>query len=135
MFVLPQAVEDITETIDCAINIASMGEMSDSSIRSYFTFLRRRSAAHSRFYCVNRLRKDLPGGLAKWVAKRVDLDTTYNVFISHAQCPDDAQTLADRLPDNGFKVADIQITDTGTALGTHAGPGSLIIALQPAVLA
>ena len=62
VFVLPQAVEDITETIDCAINIASMGEMSDSSIRSYFTFLRRRSAAHSRFYCVNRLRKELPGG-------------------------------------------------------------------------
>ena len=80
-------------------------------------------------------RKDLPGGLAKWVAKRVDLDTTYNIFISHAQCPDDAQKLGDLLPDNGFKVADIQITDTGTALGTHTGPGSLIIALQPAVLA
>ena len=80
-------------------------------------------------------RKDLPGGLAKWVSKHVDLKTTYNVFISHAMCPDDAQTLADLLPDNGFNLAEVEITDTGTALGTHTGPGSLIIALQPAGLA
>jgi hypothetical protein len=61
-FVLPQAIEVIADQIDCAVNIASMQEMNYSSIASYFTFLRRRSTQDSRFYCVNRLRKELPGG-------------------------------------------------------------------------
>lgn len=62
IFVLPQNIECIPDQIDCAINIASMQEMTDFSINSYFTFLRRRSTQHSRFYCVNRLRKELLGG-------------------------------------------------------------------------
>ena len=61
-FVLPQAVEAVSDTIDCAINIASMQEMNAFSIASYFAFLRRRSGPQSRFYCVNRERKALPGG-------------------------------------------------------------------------
>ncbi len=61
-FVLPQAVEQVPEAIDCAINIASMQEMNAFTVQTYFTFLRRRSTPRSRFYCVNRLRKELPGG-------------------------------------------------------------------------
>lgn len=61
-FVLPQHIEFISDDIDCAVNIASMMEMKDSSIAAYFTFLRHRSTPQSRFYCVNRLRKELPGG-------------------------------------------------------------------------
>lgn len=60
-FILPEHVELISDQIDCAFNIASMQEMTDYSIASYFKFLRRRSTASSRFYCVNRLRKELPG--------------------------------------------------------------------------
>ena len=62
VFVPPQEVERITEDIDCAINIASMQEMTEFSINYYFTFLRRRSTPYSRFYCVNRLQKELRGG-------------------------------------------------------------------------
>ena len=51
-FVLPQDIERITDEIDCAINIASMQEMNEFSITSYFTFLRRRSTPRSRFYSV-----------------------------------------------------------------------------------
>lgn len=61
-FVLPQDIELIPNQIDCAINVASMGEMAKSSIESYFRFLRARSKSSSRFYCVNRERKELPGG-------------------------------------------------------------------------
>ena len=60
--VLPQDVEAIPDEIDCGINIASMQEMSDFSIASYFSFLRSHSSERSRFYCINRLRKELPGG-------------------------------------------------------------------------
>ena len=41
---------------------ASMQEMNEFSIASYFSFLRRRSSPSSRFYCANRLWKQLPGG-------------------------------------------------------------------------
>ena len=61
-FVLPKDVEVIPDQIDCALNIASMQEMNDLSIASYFQFLRRHSTPSSRFYCINRLQKELPGG-------------------------------------------------------------------------
>lgn len=60
--VQPKDIEAISDQIDCAINIASMQEMNPHSIDSYFKFLRIRSTQSSRFYCVNHLRKELPGG-------------------------------------------------------------------------
>lgn len=61
-FALPGEIERIGSSIDCAINICSMQEMEQSSVDAYFQFLRRRSGPGSRFYCVNRLEKKLPGG-------------------------------------------------------------------------
>jgi len=61
-FVLPQAIERICGLIDCAINVASMQEMNAVTIQTYFAFLRQRSGPQSRFYCLNRQRKVLPGG-------------------------------------------------------------------------
>ena len=61
-FVLPKDIESISEEIDCAINIASMQEMNERSIDSYFRFLRSRSTPNSLFYCINREEKELPGG-------------------------------------------------------------------------
>ena len=79
-------------------------------------------------------RKDIARGLAKWSAKQIDLSVTYDIFISHAQNPEDADRLAELLPEYGYRINQILITDTGTALGTHTGPGSLIIGYQPADL-
>jgi len=61
-FVQPKDLETIPDQIDCAFNIASMQEMNDHSISSYFKFLRAHSTPSSRFYCVNRQHKELPGG-------------------------------------------------------------------------
>lgn len=61
-FVLPQHLDEIPEAIDWAIAIASMQEMNPESIAGYFEFLRRRIHPTSRFYCVSRLQKALPGG-------------------------------------------------------------------------
>ena len=76
-------------------------------------------------------RKKLARGLAKWLCKRIDLDTTYDILISHSDCLEDAQILVDQLARRGCKSNELHITDTGTAIGSHAGPGSLIVALQP----
>ena len=62
VLVPPQDMEQIPGPIDCAVNIASMQEMTAVSIAGYFAFLRRRSSPASRFYCVNREEKALPGG-------------------------------------------------------------------------
>ncbi len=80
-------------------------------------------------------KRDTTLGLARWVARRINRDQSYNIFISHAQCPDDAQRLAELLPELGFRTEQIHITETGTVIGAHAGPGSLILALQPTGLA
>ena len=61
-YLLPEQCELIEEEIDCAVNVASMQEMTRQSIAGYFRFLRRRATNRSRFYCVNRLHKELPDG-------------------------------------------------------------------------
>lgn len=83
--VLPQEVEGISELLDCAVNMASMQEMNGSSVAAYFAFLRSRSGPHSRFYCINRLEKELPDG--EW--RRFEAypwDERDEVFI-HGPCP------------------------------------------------
>ena len=61
-FVPSWEVESISEMIDCAVNIASMQEMTEHSRSAFFDFLRKRSRETSRFYCVNREHKLLRGG-------------------------------------------------------------------------
>ena len=58
----PDCTERIQGTIDCAVNVVSMQEMTPASVSGYFDFLRRRSGPQSHFYCVNKLSNRLPGG-------------------------------------------------------------------------
>ncbi|UCH62948.1 MAG: DegV family EDD domain-containing protein [Fidelibacterota bacterium] len=76
-------------------------------------------------------RRDTTRGLAKWVARHIDLDQTYDVFISHSQSFEEAQRLAGLLPELGLRINQLHITDTGAVIGAHAGSGSLILAVQP----
>ena len=47
------------------------------------------------------------------------------VFISHCDCPEDAQYLADRVAEIGAKR--IVINDIGPVIGAHSGPGTAAI--------
>lgn len=85
LFALSQEAESVSEPIDCAVNIASMQEMNASSIRSYFQFLRKRSGPDSRFYCVNREEKKLPGGETARI-NGYPWDTRDRVFLN-GPCP------------------------------------------------
>ncbi len=49
-------------TYDVAVNIASMQEMTTSSVKIYFHFLRQHMEVGGLFYCCNRERKVLVGG-------------------------------------------------------------------------
>ena len=106
-FVAPQCAEEIGDEIDCAISIASMQEMTASSIAAYFTFLRHRSRAQSRFYCVNRMKKELPGGevtsFADYPWHEAD-----EVFIDGV-CPHYTHFVAPYTSPNGPRVLGIRI--------------------------
>lgn len=55
-----------------------------------------------------------------------DLPETREIaFICHADCPQDAQLLADILKKDGFKK--IVIWYTGAVIGAHSGPGTLSV--------
>lgn len=48
------------------------------------------------------------------------------VFISHADCPDDADLLARSITKN-YGITDFVISDIGPTLGAHSGPGALAL--------
>jgi hypothetical protein len=61
-FLVPDDVDGIAGSVDLAVAVASMQEMSARSVAAYFRALRARSTEASRFYCVARLEKVMPGG-------------------------------------------------------------------------
>lgn len=48
------------------------------------------------------------------------------IFISHGDCADDAQTVADLVKEN-FQVKDVVITYIGPVIGAHSGPGTVAL--------
>ncbi|MBQ1546581.1 MAG: DegV family protein [Clostridia bacterium] len=57
---------------------------------------------------------------------RPDEEGDEMVFITHADCPDDAQLLARSITKN-CGVGNIMISEIGVALGAHCGPGTLAL--------
>lgn len=48
------------------------------------------------------------------------------IHISHGDCPDEAQTLADMIRE-ALPVADVRISYVGSVIGAHTGPGVIAI--------
>jgi hypothetical protein len=75
-------------------------------------------------------RNDLPERFARKVCRRLDRAKTYRVLVGHCDCPDDGErALAEirrRLPN----VDRAWVIEAGSAIGCHAGPGSLVIGVQ-----
>ncbi|KFN50252.1 DegV family protein [Arenimonas composti] len=76
-------------------------------------------------------RRRLPERFAGWVARRVDRRQAWHVAVGHCDAPEaGAATLAalrERLD-----VRDAWLVETGSAVGAHAGPGAVVVAVQPA---
>ena len=54
------------------------------------------------------------------------LDELNKVYITHSDCMEDAQTLADMIKAE-WSNADIMISDIGPVIGAHTGPGALVL--------
>jgi fatty acid-binding protein DegV len=61
----------------------------------------------------------------------MDKDTSYTVIVGHSNTLEDGKQLLDLLKRGNDKIKKIYLIDMGCALGVHAGPGSLVTAIQP----
>ena len=73
----------------------------------------------------NRLEK-----FVRFIKRRHDPACPCRVLIAQGQCPNEARALVELLRQALPGIQDIQITQLGTALGVHGGPGTLVVALQ-----
>ena len=73
---------------------------------------------------------DRIGRFARFVAARLPRDSGVEIAIGHAVAEDQAQELATALRQSG-NIEKVAVTDLGTALGVHGGPGSLVVSAQP----
>jgi len=68
---------------------------------------------------------------ARFLVRRMEAGLTYRILISQADCKDDARLLRELLLTAHPEVDACWIEDASPAVGVHAGPGCLIVGLQP----
>ena len=66
----------------------------------------------------------------RFLIRRLDLSKTYRIGIGHALRNQDANTLHELLCGAVPNVDYSFVTEVGPALGTHAGPGGLVVGFQ-----
>lgn len=62
------------------------------------------------------------------VLRQLPRDTRWRVLIGHCDCADEARAMRERLSSHPA-FSRIDLVTAGTAIGAHAGPGSLVIGL------
>ena len=67
----------------------------------------------------------------RYLLKHMPADQVFRIMISHTNCRDDARALRDQLLSAHPRVDACWIEDASPAIGVHAGPGSLLVGLQP----
>ena len=75
--------------------------------------------------------RDAVRKFARTMVRRAHRKGPLNVAVGHAMCPDDAERLATLLREALPQIVRLTMTEIGAALGVHAGPGTLIVAMQP----
>ncbi len=68
---------------------------------------------------------------ARYLSRHMNDGEVYRVLISHTDAIDDARLLRDELLASHPRVDACWLEDASPAIGAHAGPGSLIVGLQP----
>jgi len=68
---------------------------------------------------------------ARYLARRMERGATYRILISHTDAEADAKRLRDLLLTSHPEVDACWIEEASPAVGVHAGPGALIVGLQP----
>jgi len=77
-------------------------------------------------YGKERGRKKAIRAMADELKKHIQSPEEQTIFISHGDCMEDAQKLADIIQES-VSVKDIIISMVGTTIGSHSGPGTLAL--------
>lgn len=75
-------------------------------------------------------RKQLARKMASFVVKRVDSSKTYRIVVMHCNQVEEAKVLKGLLEKALPNIESCRLTTCGAALGVHAGPGAIGVALQ-----
>jgi len=75
---------------------------------------------------------NLPEKMSKLVLGKMDPKKSYNISIGHCNILADGEKLMKLIQKGHNEINSIYLMDIGCALGVHAGPGSLAVAIQPA---
>ena len=76
-------------------------------------------------------RKHAVRRFGKYLLRRMQPGEVYRVLISHTDCVDEARALRDQLLSAHPEIDACWVEEASPAVGVHAGPGSLIVGLQP----
>lgn len=77
-------------------------------------------------------KRDRSRRFARWVARRARGVARWRLAVGHADAPEAAKQLLAELQARIPGIERSILVEIGTALGVHGGPGSLVVALQPA---
>ena len=75
--------------------------------------------------------ENLPEKLCKFVLSKMEKDTQYTISVGHSNALEDGKKLMELIQQGHNHIENIYLQDMGCALGVHAGPGSLVTAIQP----
>jgi DegV family protein with EDD domain len=75
-------------------------------------------------------RENIVDKFASFLLRRADKGTRYRVAIGHCNDLESGQALLERLRSGIPNLESALLTEVGSALGVHAGPGGLVVALQ-----
>ena len=67
---------------------------------------------------------------AKYIAENTSYSKKVNISIGHAIAYEDAKTLKKFLETEIEQINEFKITDLGTAIGVHGGPGAIMVGVQ-----
>jgi DegV family protein with EDD domain len=67
---------------------------------------------------------------AKYISRHLDPAKTYRLAVGHADCADLAEQLRDALAISAGSLEASYLTEIGSVLGAHGGPGTLVAAFQ-----
>jgi len=75
-------------------------------------------------------RNNLPERFACAIARRLNPARRYRLIVGHCDCAGDAERVQAVLLARVRDIDRIWLVETGVAIGTHAGPGTLVIGVQ-----
>jgi uncharacterized protein len=75
-------------------------------------------------------KRRVPERFAAYVARRVDRSLRWRLIVGHCDARADGEVLLASLT-QALDCQDAWLVDTGPAIGAHAGPGALVVSLQP----